>query len=120
MNALLVYTYKNCDTCRKAVAWLRAHGQAFEERPIRETPPSLPELRTALAAQSGDLRRLFNTSGGDYRALGLGPKLPAMSEEEALALLASNGNLVKRPLLLGPRGTALVGFKPDEWERALG
>jgi len=119
VSSLTVYTYKNCDSCRRAVKWLHAAGLAFEERPIRETPPSPAELRTMLAACAGDIRRLFNTSGLDYRVLKLGAKLPAMSEAEAIALLAGNGNLVKRPFLLGP-GVALVGFDEKSWAAALG
>jgi arsenate reductase len=117
MKALTVYTLANCDTCRRAVKWLRAHGVAFVERPIRETPPTMSELRTMLAAQAGELRKLFNTSGRDYREQKLGEKLPAMSDAEALALLAANGNLVKRPFLLG-NDVALVGFDDDTWAAA--
>lgn len=98
--------------------WLRAHGLAFTEHAIRETPPSSAELRTLLAAQGGELRRLFNTAGRDYRDLKLGGKLPAMGEGEALALLAHNGNLVKRPFLLGPK-VGLVGFNEAAWATAL-
>ncbi len=115
---LKIYTYANCDTCRRATKWLRTQGLAFTEAAIRETPPSMAELRTMLAAQGGALRRLFNTSGRDYRAQGLGEKLSAMTETAALALLARNGNLVKRPFLLGP-GTALVGFDEKTWAAAL-
>jgi arsenate reductase (glutaredoxin) len=115
---LKVYTYANCDTCRRAVKWLRAHELAFEERAIRETPPGPSELRKMLAAQDGELRKLFNTSGRDYREQKLGEKLPAMSEAAALALLAGNGNLVKRPFLLGA-GAALVGFDEKVWAAAL-
>jgi arsenate reductase (glutaredoxin) len=113
-----VYTYANCDTCRRAVKWLRAHELAFEERAIRETPPTLAELRTMLAAQRGELRKLFNTSGRDYREMKLGEKLPAMSEAAALSLLSENGNLVKRPFLLGAN-VALVGFDEKMWASAL-
>jgi|SRR5665213_74022 len=127
--ALKVYTYANCSTCRNAVKWLNAHKIAFDEKPIRETPPSMPELRTMLAALrrcprgfgglgGGELKRLFNTSGLDYRALNLSEKLPRMSETEALQLLASNGNLVKRPFLLGP-SVALNGFNEAEWSSVL-
>ena len=98
--------------------WLRTRGLAFEERPIRETPPTPGELRTMLAAQQGERRRLFNTAGRDYRALKLGEKLPAMTEAEALHLLAGNGYLVKRPFLLGP-GVGLVGFDEAEWSAVL-
>jgi arsenate reductase len=121
-----VYTYANCDTCRRAVKWLRAHGLAVTECPIREIPPSSAELRVMLAAHGGELRRLFNTSGRDYRELKLGGRLAALDkagahalgEVEALALLAHNGNLVKRPFLLGP-GVALVGFDEATWTSAL-
>lgn len=115
---LKVYTYANCDTCRRAVKWLRVHRLAFEERAIRATPPGPAELRKMLAAQGGELRKLFNTSGRDYREQKLGEKLPAMSEAAALALLAENGNLVKRPFLLGA-DAALVGFDEKGWTAAL-
>jgi arsenate reductase len=115
---LRVHTYAKCGTCRKATKFLREQGIAFEEIPIRETPPTPTELRTMLAAQGGQLRKLFNTSGGDYKALGLSAKLPTLSESEALDLLAGNGNLVKRPFALGD-GTALVGFDEAAWRAAL-
>ena len=114
MRELQLYTYANCDTCRRAVKWLRAHGVSFVERAIRETPPTRAELRMMLAALQGECRRLFNTAGRDYRALQLGEKLPGLSEDEALDLLARNGNLVKRPFLLGA-GVALVGFDEPAW-----
>jgi arsenate reductase len=114
---MTVYTYANCSTCRDAVKWLRARGVAFIEKPIRETPPSVAELKRMLGHQNGNLRRLFNTSGQDYRALGLSEKLLAMTEAEALALLAGNGRLVKRPFVLGAR-FGLVGFDQAEWNAA--
>lgn len=98
---LKIYTYASCDTCRKAVKWLRANGVEFEERAIRETPPSKTEIRRMLAAHGGELRKMFNTSGRDYREQKLGDKLPALSESAAFELLATNGNLVKRPFLIG-------------------
>ena len=115
---LKVYTYANCDTCRRAVKWLRVHNLAFDERAIRETPPTAAELRTMLRAQGGEIRKLFNTSGRDYREKKLGEKLPAMSEAEALSLLGGNGNLVKRPFLLGD-DVALVGFDEKAWRTVL-
>lgn len=118
MSTLKIYTYANCDTCRRAVKWLRAQGLAFDERPIRETPPTPAELRKMLAAQGGELRRMFNTSGKDYREQKLGEKLPKLSEAAALALLAGNGNLVKRPFLLGG-GVALTGFDEGAWAATL-
>lgn len=121
--SLTVYTYANCDTCRRAVKWLRAQGIAFVEKPIRETPPTPGELRTMLARLGGAsaLRKLFNTSGVDYRAQKLGEKLPSLSEAEAVALLAGNGNLVKRPFALGAgaTGVGLVGFDEKTWAAAL-
>jgi arsenate reductase len=119
MSTLTVYTHANCDTCRKAVKWLRAEGIPFVEKPIRETPPSVAELKAMLAAQGGELRKLFNTSGVDYRAQGLGEKLPTMTEAAALKLLAGSGNLVKRPFLLRPDGVGLVGFNEAAWVTAL-
>jgi arsenate reductase-like glutaredoxin family protein len=83
---------------------------------IRETPPSLAEL-TAMLDAYGSIRRLFNASGADYQALGLSKKLPRMSEAESLRLLASNGNLVKRPFVNGD-GVHLVGFNQAEWQAA--
>ena len=115
---LRIYTLSNCGTCRAATKWLRSRGIAFQEIAIRESPPSLPELRGALAAHNGELRRLFNTAGGDYRDQKLAEKLPGMSKSEALALLAGNGNLVKRPFLIG-EGVALVGFNEECWAAAL-
>lgn len=115
---LKIYTLSNCDSCRKAVKWLRAQDLAFTEVAIRESPPTPAELREMLAAQGGDLRRLFNTSGRDYRDQKLGEKLPGLAPAAALALLASNGNLVKRPFLIGG-GRAMVGFDVGTWAAAL-
>lgn len=114
---LTIYTYANCETCRRAVKWLRAHDVAFVERPIRETPPSETELRRMLKALGGERRRLLNTSGRDYREQKLGEKLPALSEAALVALLAGNGNLVKRPFVLGD-GVALTGFDEAAWASA--
>jgi arsenate reductase (glutaredoxin) len=114
---LKVYTYAKCSTCRKAVHFLRDHEIAFEEVPIRETPPSLAELKLMLEGRT--LKALFNTSGLDYKALGLSGKLAEMSEAQALGLLAKNGNLVKRPFVVG-KGVRLVGFDEEAWGRVLG
>ena len=116
---LTVYTYASCDSCRKAVKWLRARGVKFVEKPIRETPPTTEELRAMLKHRGGELLKLFNTAGQDYRALALKDKLPSMSEAEALALLTKNGNLVKRPFLLGPK-VGLVGFDEAVWAERVG
>lgn len=111
---LRVYAYAGCETCRKALKLLAERGIAHEVVPIREQPPTVAELRAMLAHVGGDLRKLFNTSGQDYKALGMKDRLPTMTEDEALALLASRGNLVKRPFVLAKTAGA-VGFKPDEW-----
>ncbi len=113
-----VYAYRNCDSCRAALKWLKSRGVDHEVIPIREQPPGVEELRIALGALDGELRRLFNTSGGDYRELGLKDRLASMSEDDALSLLASNGNLVKRPFVIG-QGVAFAGFQPEAWERGL-
>ncbi len=117
-SPVTLYAYAKCSTCRDAAKWLREHGVGFLEKPIYEQPPTVGELRRMLACQGGQLRRLFNTSGIQYRERGLAAKLPAMSEPEALALLASDGRLVKRPFVLGPE-VGLVGFAPDEWRKLL-
>ena len=91
---------------------------AYVEHAIRETPPKPSELKTMLTAYDGELKRLFNTSGGDYREQKLGPKLPMMSDKDAIAMLAENGNLVKRPFVLG-EGVALVGFSESVWQERL-
>lgn len=114
-----VYAYKSCDTCRKALKWLKEHGVPHEVKAIRETPPTAQELMVAVEAFRGDLRPLFNTSGGDYRELGLKDKLPGMPVEEAVGLLSGNGNLVKRPFVIGD-GVVLTGFKEEEWKTKLG
>jgi arsenate reductase len=118
-GSLKVYTYAKCSTCRNAVKFLRAHDIEFQELPIRETPPSRDELKSMLKARDGNLRALFNTSGLDYKAQGLSTKLPAMTETEALNLLASNGNLVKRPFAIG-QDVHLLGFDEEAWEKSLG
>ncbi len=113
-----IYTYKNCSTCRKAVAHLTKAGQKFDELPIRDTPPTVEELKRMLKALDGDVKALFNRSGQDYRALNLKDKLPTMSEAEALKLLNSNGNLVRRPFaFIGRNG--VVGYDQEQWDDLL-
>lgn len=114
-----IYIYAKCSTCRNALQWLKQHGIPHEVHPIRETPPSVKELERALHHHDQQLRRIVNTSGMDYRAMGLKDKLPTMSQKQALELLAGNGNLVKRPLLLADQ-FVLAGFKPDQWAAAFG
>jgi len=113
-----LYAYRNCDSCRKALKWMEENGVAFEELAIRETPPTPDELRAAIKLLSGDLRPLFNSSGADYRQLGIKERMSSLTDEDAIALLSTNGNLVKRPFLIGTN-RLLTGFKPDVWKRAL-
>ena len=116
---MLFVCYPNCSTCKKARAWLESQGIPFEERNIKTENPTKEELARWQKASGLPLKRFFNTSGQQYRALGLKEKLPAMTEEEQLELLSSDGMLVKRPLLVG-ENAVLVGFRSQEWEKAVG
>ncbi len=111
---MLFVCYPNCTTCQKALAWLDRNGVSYEVRHIRDDRPAAAELRAWRERSGLPLRKFFNTSGQQYRALGLKEKLPAMDEEEQLALLASDGMLVKRPILVGD-DFVLVGFKEEAW-----
>ena len=115
---LTIYTYKNCCTCRNAKKFLQLRGIDYEEKPIREVPPTIKELDSMLKTYNGQLRRLFNTSSQDYREAGLKDRLANLSQEEAFEHLQRNGNLVKRPFLIG-ENTALLGFKESEWATIL-
>ena len=110
--------YEKCSTCQKAKKWLDEQGIGYEMRPIKEQKPSAAELKDWVERSGLPLKRFFNTSGLQYKALGLKEKLPTMSEEEQLALLAADGMLVKRPLLVS-EDFVLVGFRQDEYERVL-
>ena len=115
---MLFLHYPKCTTCQRARKWLDGQGAAYEARDIKEDNPTLEEL-TAWYRRSGlPLKKFFNTSGLQYRALGLKDRLPEMSEGEQLALLASDGMLVKRPLLVTEE-TAIPGFREAEWSSAL-
>jgi len=111
---LKFYAYKNCDTCRKAIKYLDEKGVGYELIPIREQPPTKAELETMLANHGGNIRKLFNTSGGDYKDLNLKEKLPNMTDAEAINLLSKNGNLVKRPFAIKAK-TGVVGFNESAW-----
>ena len=115
---MLFLQYPPCSTCKKAKAWLDSHGIAYEARHIKEQNPSYDELSQWLEQSGLPVKKFFNTSGLQYKALGLKDKLPTMTEEEQLALLASDGMLVKRPLLVGET-FVLAGFRPADWEKAL-
>lgn len=111
--------YSKCTTCQKARKWLDEQGVSYTVRHIREDNPTREELETWWKESGLPLKRFFNTSGLQYKALGLKDKLPVMTEGEQLDLLATDGMLVKRPILVGD-GLVLTGFKQAEWESALG
>ena len=118
INMVKIYCYNKCSTCKKALKWLDDNGIAYELTDIKTDHPDENELRDHYAASGLPLKRFFNTSGILYRELGLSSRLMDMSEEEQLALLASDGMLVKRPLVVG-EGFVLVGFKESEWAEKL-
>ena len=116
---MLFLEYPPCSTCQKAKKWLDARGVSYTARHIKEENPTLEEL-TRWYRQSGlPLKKFFNTSGLKYKALELKDKLPGMRDEEQLALLASDGMLVKRPLVVTDSGKVLTGFREKEWEEFL-
>ena len=115
---MLFIEYPTCSTCQKAAKWLAARGVSFDRRHIKEDRPTAQELKDWQRRSGLPLKKFFNTSGMAYRELQLKDKLPAMTEEEQFALLASDGMLVKRPILVTEQ-TVLVGFKEKEWEEAL-
>ena len=115
---MLFVCYPKCTTCQKAKAWLDSRGFSYELRDIKSHNPSEAELRSWHALSGLSLRKLFNTSGLQYKALGLKDKLPAMSEAEQFSLLASDGMLVKRPILVGA-DFAFFGFKEADWAEKL-
>ena len=115
---MLFVCYPKCSTCPKAKAWLQERGVAFDERDIKQDNPTEQELRAWHEKSGLPLKRFFNTSGLQYKALGLKDKLPAMTEDEQYALLATDGMLVKRPLLIG-EAVALPGFKVKDWDERL-
>ena len=112
---MLVLVYRKCSTCMKALKWLEEKQIVFEERPIKEENPTYEELKAWHQMSGLPLKKFFNTSGLIYKELGLKDKLPTMSEDEQLQLLATNGMLVKRPLVVG-EDFVLTGFKEKEWE----
>lgn len=111
---MLFICYNRCSTCNKAKKWLDTHNIEYTERSIVEDNPSYDELKEWYAKSGLPLKKFFNTSGVLYKEMQLKDKLPMMSEEEQLKLLATNGKLVKRPLLVD-KDTVLVGFKEAEW-----
>lgn len=116
--ALTVYQYPGCSTCKRALAWLRAKGIAFESIDIVKTPPSSNVLARVRDLADAPVKRLFNVAGESYRAGDFKSKLPAMTDDAALAALAADGKLVKRPLAIS-RTRALIGFDEVAWAAAL-
>lgn len=111
---MLVLVYRKCSTCIKALKWLEEKNVKFDERPIVEENPTYEELKAWYEKSGLPLKKFFNTSGLKYKELGLKEKLKDMSEEEQLKLLATDGKLVKRPLVVGA-DYVLTGFKEAEW-----
>ena len=116
MEKFTFLQYPACGTCKKAKKWLEENKVPYNNRLIVEENPTKEELRTWIPRSGLPIKKFFNTSGVIYKEMNLKDKLPAMSEEEQLDLLASNGNLVKRPLMVSD-DQVLVGFKVEEWEK---
>ena len=115
---MLFIEYPKCTTCKKAKKWLDDHGLQYTDRHIKEENPTADELKTWHAKSGLPLRRFFNTSGVLYKEMHLKDKLPEMSEEEQFQLLATDGMLVKRPIIV-TEDKVLTGFKEKEWEETL-
>lgn len=116
--SVLFLQYPPCTTCKKAKAWLDERGVAYAARNIKEENPTAEELKAWREKSGLPLKKFFNTSGLAYKALGLKDRLPTMSEEEQYQLLASDGMLVKRPLVVG-ENFVLVGFREAQWQEQL-
>lgn len=116
--SILFIEYPKCTTCKKAKKWLDDHGIAYEDRHIKEQNPTAEELAIWYQKSGLPIKRFINTSGMLYREMNLKDKLPTMTEEEILELLATDGMLVKRPLVIGD-DVVLTGFKEAEWNEKL-
>lgn len=115
---MLVLAYRKCSTCMKALKWLEENNIEFTERPMKEENPTYEELKKWYEMSGLPLKKFFNTSGLLYKDMKLKDKLPEMTEEEQLKLLASDGMLVKRPLVVGD-DYVLTGFKESEWDERM-
>ena len=116
---MLFLEYPPCSTCKKAKKWLDDHGVLYTARHIKEENPTYEELKCWLDISGLPIKKFFNTSGLLYKSMELKDKLPGMTVEEQLRLLATDGMLVKRPIVVTDGGKVLVGFKEKEWEDAL-
>lgn len=115
---MLFLCYPKCTTCKKAEKWLKENSLSYEMRDIKEENPDYEELKEWYTISGLDIKKFFNTSGNLYKELGLKDKLPEMSEDDKLNLLATNGMLVKRPILIG-KDMVLVGFREEQWKDKL-
>lgn len=115
---MLFLQYPPCSTCQKAKKWLDTHNLSYADRNIKEQNPTYEELKDWHARSGLPLKKFFNTSGLLYRSLDLKERLPSMTEDEQLRLLASDGMLVKRPLIVRD-GIVLTGFRESDWEKLL-
>lgn len=118
MTKFLFIEYPKCSTCQKAKKWLDNHNISYQDRHIIENRPTVDELQLWVKQSGKDLKSFFNTSGLVYKSLNLKNSLPKMSEEEKYQILASNGMLVKRPLLIG-EDFVLTGFREADWQKIL-
>ena len=119
MSELTIICYPKCGTCKKAEAYLHEHGISYKYRDIQKACPSFDELKEWLLLSAKDINKFFNTSGLVYRSLNLKEKLPNMNDDEKLRLLASDGMLIKRPLLI-TKDKVLIGFRIKEWDEYFG
>jgi len=116
VKMIKMYELPNCSTCRKAMNFLLTNRYPVERVDITTNPPSIAELKEMLVIQGGNIKKLFNTTGKQYQAMGMKDQVAKMTEAEALKLLASNGKLIKRPFILW-EGKGLVGFDPKVWKK---
>lgn len=116
---MLFLEYPPCSTCKKAKKWLDDHGLTYTARHIKEENPTYEELSRWQEVSGLPIKKFFNTSGLQYKALGLKDKLPQMSQDEQLRLLSSDGMLVKRPIVVTEDGSVLVGFREEQWTQVL-
>jgi len=117
-TVLRFYSYKKCSTCVKALKFLEKKGVSVQVLDITETPPNKRELNSMLKSYDGDIKKLFNTSGVQYRELMIKDKIAKMTKDQAIDLLSKNGKLVKRPFLLSPK-VNLIGFKEEDWKKEI-
>lgn len=114
-----LFIYKNCDACKKALKWMEANGVSFQPIAIDLTPPTAAQLKKWHKLSGLPLKKFFNTSGKIYREMGLSKMIDKMPPDEAYGLLASNGMLIKRPLLVKEGAAVVLGFKPEEYKTFL-